>query len=132
MLQFIYISTATAPVTRSMVERILARSRQNNERDALTGLLYSDGKRFMQVLEGEASVVERTVARIGKDSRHRGIVRLSERMIETREFGDWAMAHHSHGEDAKAFVEEVGRRVANASPAVRGTFEGLAAHRSAA
>lgn len=122
MLQITYISTATGPVDTAA---ILAVSRRNNARDRVTGLLYANGKRFLQVLEGEAVDVERTLARITADPRHRAIVVLSCRDVSVREFGDWAMAERVAGEAGDAFVDRVRALVAGAAPAVRATFDGF-------
>ncbi|NJC33231.1 hypothetical protein GGR88_000705 [Sphingomonas jejuensis] len=91
MLQYCYISSAR-PGQPVDVDEILATSRRNNQQAGLSGLLIFDGRRFLQVLEGEGAAVRSTVERIQADPRHRAIVKLSERRIEAREFGDWAMA----------------------------------------
>ena len=131
MLQLVYVSS----VTRSEVIApgpILTASRRNNQRDGITGLLYSDDARFLQVLEGPEDKVEQTFARIQTDPRHRALVILSRRTIDAREFGDWEMAHYAPGSDADAFIERIARLAANASSDVRATFEGFAKVRRAA
>ncbi|VXD04310.1 BLUF domain-containing protein [Sphingomonas sp. 8AM] len=122
MLQITYISTATGPVDTAV---ILATSRRNNARDGVTGLLYANGKRFLQVLEGDPVDVERTLARITADPRHRAMVVLSCRDVSAREFGEWAMAERTTGEGGDAFVARVRALVAAAAPAVRATFDGF-------
>ena len=126
-----YISSAAncAPID---VAKILTVSRRNNARDAITGLLYVDGRRFLQVLEGPTDAVERAFARIAGDPRHRAVVTLSRRAIEAREFGEWAMAHHMPGVGADAMIARISERLAAASPNVRATFEGFAKIRRAA
>jgi len=52
MLQIIYVSTANPALRAVDPGPILDASRELNLRDSITGLLYSDGKRFMQVIEG--------------------------------------------------------------------------------
>lgn len=131
MHQLIYVSSVAPASSGIDPAAILEVSRENNRRDGLTGLLYSDGRRFLQVLEGEAEQVDRTFARIEADRRHRAIVLLSHKEIDAREFGDWAMAHLLPGQDADRFVAQVSERVANASPDVRGFFEGFAQARRA-
>lgn len=91
MLQYCYISSAR-PGQAVDVESILSVSRRNNDRVGLSGLLIFDGRRFLQVLEGEGAAVRATVQRIQTDPRHRAIVKLSERRVTEREFGEWAMA----------------------------------------
>jgi hypothetical protein len=132
MRQVIYISTAVGQAGAVDAADILAVSQRNNRRDGLTGLLYSDGKRFLQALEGDEDVISRALARIEKDPRHRAIVILSDRNVPAREFGDWSMAHRAPGSDAEVFLQRVGDLVAAASPQVRATFTGFAEVRRAA
>lgn len=123
MLQLVYISTAQgAPVTAE----ILDTSRRNNRRDAITGLLYADGVRFLQVLEGPDEAVRRAVARIKADPRHRAVVVLSERTVDGREFGAWDMAERGPGDGGEGFIARVDVLTAHAAPAVRATFASFA------
>lgn len=122
MLQIVYISSAVGAVDTAP---ILAASRRNNSRDGLTGLLYANGKRFLQALEGDAATVERALVRITADPRHRAMVVLSRRNVAAREFGDWAMAEQVAEGDTGAFVDRVRGLVAGAAPAVRATFDGF-------
>jgi len=92
MLQLTYISTATAGMTEPQVADILALSRRNNAADEVTGLLLYDGYRFLQALEGPADAVNRVYERVKADPRHRAVVLLSSRTVDTRLFGNWAMA----------------------------------------
>lgn len=131
MLQLVYISSAS-PAGQIDVAPILQASRRNNVRDGLSGLLYADGRRFLQVLEGEPDAVETAFARISADSRHRAVVVLSRRDIAAREFGDWAMAHRAPGDDADAFIARVDALSATASPDVQATFASFARLRRAA
>lgn len=131
MLQIMYISSA-ANCAPSDVAQILTISRRNNARDGVTGFLYADGRRFLQVLEGPADAVERAFARIGSDTRHRAVVTLSRRDIAAREFGDWAMAHRLPGGDTDMVLAQIAERLDAASPNVRATFEGFAKIRRAA
>ena len=130
MIQIVYISTAK--VGADALPQILAVSRTNNARDAITGLLYAGGGRFLQVLEGPSLKVDLAIARIAKDPRHRAVVTLSRREIAEREFGAWSMAVSDAGELADNFVARVSALVANAAPSVRATFESLAAMKHAA
>lgn len=132
MLQMIYVSSATAAAERRDIEPILAASRRNNSRHGITGLLYADGKRFLQVLEGPQDAVEAAFARIKADPRHNAVVTLSRRSIEAREFGEWAMAERRPDGDGDAFLQRIDRLTRAASPNVRATFQSFVALRSAA
>lgn len=129
MLQLVYISTA---VGMPSGPAILAASRRNNRRAGISGLLYADGKRFLQALEGPQEVVEEFYERIRRDPRHRAPVVLSRREVAEREFGNWDMAERLPGEEADAFLARVGDLVAGADASVRATFDGLAQVRRAA
>lgn len=132
MRQVLYISTANGAIAPTEADAILATSRRNNGGDGITGLLYFDGKRFLQALEGDTLAVDRALARIERDPRHRAIVVLSDREIATPEFGTWSMAYRAPGSDADGFIARVRDLVADASATVRATFTGFAETRRAA
>ncbi|MES2497517.1 MAG: BLUF domain-containing protein [Pseudomonadota bacterium] len=133
--QLIYISTARASLILSDVEGILQASRRNNDRAQLTGLLIFDGKRFLQALEGPAEAIEVTYSRIALDPRHRALVKLSSRQVETREFGSWSMGSHLIGPvmgkgDLVGHVEAMTEGLTD--PNVRETLRGFAKIRTGA
>lgn len=126
MRQLLYISTSTELQLSNSLGSILVRSRTRNAAAGLTGLLWTDGTRFLQILEGPADAVSATFERIRQDPRHRAVVILHDRTVETRSFGDWSMALHDDSDARLAAC------LAMASPEVRGTFEGVVAARRAA
>ncbi|WP_044332402.1 BLUF domain-containing protein [Sphingomonas hengshuiensis] len=129
MLQILYVSTANPALGPVDPGPILEVSRLWNEGDGITGLLYSDGMRFLQVLEGPQAETAACMARIRRDRRHKAVVELSRRAIEERQFGDWAMAHRGPGDEAETFIARVDAMVAGASLGVRATFEGFVRER---
>lgn len=126
MLQIVYISTARGEIKAVDLQRILLASRRNNTRDGVTGLLFFDGMRFLQALEGDPQMVSAAYDRIQADARHRAVVTLSHREIEEREFGPWSMASRVSLEGDSAMLQRVGDLVADASPAVQATFTSFA------
>lgn len=91
VFQLIYCSEATSPFSREQLVALLQKSRSNNASLALSGLLlYANGS-FLQVLEGEESLVESRMRRIAQDSRHRNIVYLQRKSVPQRSFQEWAM-----------------------------------------
>ncbi|OWK32618.1 BLUF domain-containing protein [Sphingomonas mucosissima] len=131
MRQLLYISTAT-PGAAIDISGILATSLRNNRRDGVTGLLWTDERRFLQALEGSEDAIQSALLRIKFDTRHRGIVVLQDRAIAIREFGAWEMARRGPADTADAFDGRMRQYLSGASPSVRGTFEGLIAARRAA
>lgn len=91
MISLIYLSSAVREMTEEELLEILEQSERNNEKVGITGiLLYREGN-FLQVLEGEPEAVHALYDKICKDSRHRGILKISERPITERDFGAWQM-----------------------------------------
>lgn len=129
MIQLCYISTARPQVTWATVDEILATSRRNNAATRVTGLLLFNGKRFLQLLEGAPALVEEAYARILKDPRHFAVVKLSERTIDAREFGDWDMAFERFAPDNRrdAISDQVAQLTRAASPSVKALFTSYAA-----
>ncbi|TFH70308.1 BLUF domain-containing protein [Gammaproteobacteria bacterium LSUCC0112] len=91
MIQLIYYSSASQPLSKDDLMEILQKSRENNKRENITGiLLYKDGS-IMQVLEGEAADVEHRYNIICADHRHKDIFMVGETEIEERQFAEWSM-----------------------------------------
>jgi hypothetical protein len=121
MRQILYISNSTAPEGADLVG-ILEQSRHNNAINGVTGLLWSDGVRFVQVFEGPDESVALTWERIQKDPRHHEIHVLVDRPIAAREFGYWSMAHRGSDEGSHVHDARVRRLVAYASPVISEPF----------
>ncbi|NIJ08009.1 hypothetical protein FHS31_001619 [Sphingomonas vulcanisoli] len=134
MIQLTYISSATATVNDAEVQTILTASRRNNAAAGVTGLLLYDGRRFLQALEGEPVLVNRTYERIKADPRHRAVVLLSSKDTTERSFGEWAMAAQkvatARASDMATLVDELTAGVADAN--IRELFRGFARVRAAA
>lgn len=73
------------------VARILAKSRINNRRDGLVGVLYFGDSCFFQCLEGTETAVDALYARLQSDTRHKDIKLLSRKTIAALAYSDWAM-----------------------------------------
>jgi hypothetical protein len=91
MLQLVYVSVAVAHFNDASLRTLLDKARVNNTAVEVSGMLLHQAGTFMQVLEGETSVVERVFERIGRDPRHKHVVLLTRRDVEARNFADWSM-----------------------------------------
>ena len=92
MQQLIYHSEAIPNLAFSAVKAILRGARRDNAQANITGLLFYDGRHFIQVLEGEETAVNALYARICADRRHHHVRLLLQKPISQREFGSWTMA----------------------------------------
>ena len=82
-------------MTEAGLVDILNVSRNNNQKNSLTGmLLYGEGT-FIQVLEGEEQVLDKTYEVVKADDRHKNIIKVAEGNIEKRNFPDWSMGFKS-------------------------------------
>ncbi|WP_294290907.1 BLUF domain-containing protein [uncultured Sphingomonas sp.] len=101
--RLIYSSRAIGRDPRADKHDILAESRRNNGMDGISGILWSDGDRYLQVLEGPSNSIDDAFDRIRRDARHTDVRILEDRGTTDRQFGDWAMAGMpgDHPEDAK-------------------------------
>jgi hypothetical protein len=120
--QLLYVSSSNPAGTKVALDPIYDASRHNNAIDGVTGLLLSDGRRFVQVLEGSDEAIESTMSRIRADRRHNRIEVLRDAQVPAREFGYWSMADRSRGERADEFDERLRLMLRNASDATREAF----------
>jgi hypothetical protein len=125
MFYLVYVSTAAHNFSRTELVALLAKSKENNARRDITGmLLYKDGN-FMQALEGEETAVRALYATICADPRHKNWMVIDDGFEDARQFGDWSMGFRDLNDpdirsipgfvpfldtalDARAFGEETG------------------------
>lgn len=114
LLQIIYISRSTfdSPELVNKIEpnvaRILAKSRANNRKNGLVGVLYFGDGVFFQCLEGEEEAVNTLLAKLEVDHRHKDLKVISKKYIEQLSFGDWAMKFAPLDEQITQFLKENG------------------------
>ena len=92
LTRLIYISRSVGPQTTTVTAQILETARRYNKAHNLTGVLCQGRGLYVQVLEGERSVINGLYRRIVADNRHdhTEIVHFGE--IESRQFKEWSMA----------------------------------------
>lgn len=97
LLQIIYISRSTFNSTDSLnkiepnVARILAKSRINNRKNGLVGVLYFGDGVFFQCLEGDEATINQLMGKLEADPRHQDLKVVSKKYINQLSFADWAM-----------------------------------------
>jgi hypothetical protein len=101
MIYLLYVSSATRLLSEAELIELLQKARTNNARDGITGmLLYRDGN-FIQVIEGEESVVLALHEKIVNDPRHTNIITLLKRPLTERMFGDWTMGFRNLNKESE-------------------------------
>ena len=114
LLQIIYISRSTFDSTVAVnkiepnVARILAKSKANNRKNGLVGVLYFGDGIFFQCLEGEEEAVNTLMRKLEADPRHKDIKIISRRPIKKVSFEDWSMKFTPVNEQIGQFLKENG------------------------
>ena len=75
----------------SVLSGLLIDSRENNERNDITGSLICRADIYLQMLEGPKKKVLAIFEKIKQDDRHLEVDVLSEGAVEERLFPNWAM-----------------------------------------
>jgi len=93
LYELVYVSLSVPQdLPKPALEDILARSRRNNHRANITGVLLHESGKFLQLMEGERDAVRHLFYDvISVDPRHAGIDVSLEGPIESRSFSDWSM-----------------------------------------
>ena len=97
LVRLMYASRAVPAVDQEELVAILKKSKANNPKFGVTGVLCAcfDSRVFMQVLEGGRSAVNRLYNRIANDPRHTDVELLAYDEISERRFAGWSMGQVS-------------------------------------
>jgi hypothetical protein len=87
----VYLSDSTNFISWSLIKDILLSSDENNKNKNVTGILFGHGMNFLQVLEGDETVIKKLYKHIAKDQRHQNITLLDFGPVAERKFSDWNM-----------------------------------------
>ena len=91
LVRLLYASRAVPAVDHEELLAILKKSKVNNPKVGVTGVLCFSQGIFMQVLEGGRDAVSSLYNRIANDARHAEVVLLSYDEIAERRFAGWSM-----------------------------------------
>ena len=98
MINLVYISCATRDMSEQDLLDLLKQARENNEKYNVTGLLLYAKENFMQVLEGEAAIVDEIYEAILRDDRNTRNTIIQRKNIESRNFPQWSMGFKTYND----------------------------------
>ena len=105
----VFTSVATRKVSDEDLKGLLVKSRQNNLALNITGMLLYLDPYFMQILEGDESIIDEKFKKISNDEMHHKVSLIYKQPIEERSFSKWTMGFNKIGieyfEDAKNLTE---------------------------
>lgn len=108
IFQLTYRSEAFPWITIEDIHDILAVSRTFNSSQDITGCLIYTSKFFVQLLEGDKTLVEKLYTGIEKDKRHFDVNLITTKAVQERSFSKWAMAYlNPKGEISHNLGDEV-------------------------
>ncbi|TNJ40143.1 BLUF domain-containing protein [Phaeobacter sp. B1627] len=93
MHRFVYVSTATGPLSAHQIADIAGACHRNNRRAGLTGILVVHQGKFFHILEGDETAIRRRAQKIQDDPRHSTFEVIEAREIQRRAFVDWTFVH---------------------------------------
>lgn len=86
-----YVSTAKKLFTEDELLTLLEKSRDNNEKFGITGmLLYASGN-FIQTIEGPEESIRQLYNNIRNDVSHQNVLTVIDEPLEERNFSGWHM-----------------------------------------
>lgn len=96
-----YVSTSCDCFKLDDICNIVERSKINNTKENITGILLYCNKYFLQILEGERKSVEKLFDKISIDCKHDSIIKIQEGNIKQRNFPNWSLAFKSYNQELK-------------------------------
>ena len=91
LVRLLYASRAVPAIDHEELLAILKKSKANNPKVGITGVLCFSQGIFMQVLEGGRDAVSSLYNRIANDARHADVALLNYEEIAERRFAGWSM-----------------------------------------
>lgn len=88
-----YISDSNIPADSigTSIDSIVAIAKKENSAHGITGVLFFESNKFLQVIEGEEAELRQLMKNIEADRRHESIKYLIDCKIEERALKDWNM-----------------------------------------
>jgi len=86
-------SVPSSSFSAARLGEIVAPARWNNKCNDVSGMLLYTGVHFLEILEGEESVLNEMWSRLERDDRHASLVRIGDEACNERRFADWKMAY---------------------------------------
>jgi hypothetical protein len=107
MIQLAYVSSTSRLLTGPEIADLLIKSRANNARLGITGILLYKAGGVLQVLEGGEADVTALFATIERDRRHQSVILLFKKPVDGPDFPDWRMAFRDLNSKEVADLEGV-------------------------
>lgn len=105
LYRLLYVSTQTEGIVCDM-GYLMEDAKLFNHQQGVTGALWYDGHRFLQLLEGTKAALNRVFNRIAQSQYHRDIDVLCFSEIDQRIYNDWAMSYFGSSSHNREVAEQ--------------------------
>ena len=106
LVRLVYVSYANSAMSEKEVGDILEKSKANNSKKNISGVLMYSDRYFFQCLEGERKDVNKTYLRIAADTRHSRCMQIEYSQVDARLFANWSMEYVAyHGVADQLFLK---------------------------
>ena len=102
---FVYTSISKQKWSEDQLKMMLRKSREKNEKQNITGMLLYLDPYFIQILEGEESIITDLFNKIKDDPRHYKVSLIYKKPIAERLFADWRMGFNVLTEENHADMD---------------------------
>ena len=99
MYELIFCSSASQNIKAADLENILNTARAFNTKNDITGCLLYYKNEFIQILEGDKTIVKNLYNSINQDMRHNNTILVAEGEKPERSFDNWSMAFYELSDD---------------------------------
>src|SRR5512134_3259840 len=110
-----WASVASLSFVTERRDEIFERSRRDNERNHISGMLLFTGVHFLGVLEGDERDLDNLWLRLERDGRHHDPLRIGGAPCGIRWFPPWSLAHADHA-DVSGRIEALRSPTSDGSP----------------
>lgn len=86
-----FVSHRTQELGIMGLMRLFFQAYSNNLSNGITGVLFYDGRKFGQIMEGERAAIDDRWDQIRRDARHRRVFLLGKKTIMSRNYENWSM-----------------------------------------
>ena len=93
----VFTSVATRKISDEDLKGLLDKSRQYNLALNITGMLLYLDPYFMQILEGDESIIDEKFKKISNDEMHHKVSLIYKQPIKERSFSKWTMGFNKIG-----------------------------------
>ena len=91
LVRLIYHSKSTNQLSATDIAKLQQQAIDFNKKNDITGVLVHDGKRFLQLLEGDKNIINDLYVRIVNDSRHTQVSLIYYDDLDGCRFTEWSM-----------------------------------------